>query len=82
MRSASHQPEDYRPSRQSIPGHAQSANWQMVLVAVTGLLSVSSIALGTLPAFIRYRGPFSLLNLTISELGLAGVSPWAGAMVA
>ncbi len=50
----------------------------MVLVAVTGLLSVSSIALGTLLTFIRYRGPFSLLNLTISELGLAAVSPWAG----
>jgi len=54
------------------------ANWQLLLVAVTGLLSVSSIALGTLLAFMRYRGPFSLLNLTISELGLATVSPWAG----
>lgn len=54
------------------------ANWQLLLVAVTGLLSVSSIALGTLLAFMRYRGPFSLLNLTISELGLVAVSPWAG----
>lgn len=48
--------------------------WLRLLIATAGLLSVSSIALGTLLAFTHYRGPFSLLNLTISELGLPPAS--------
>jgi hypothetical protein len=70
--------QDCLVSWQTIPDHARYATWLLVLIAVTGLLSVSSMALGTLLAFISYRGPFSLLNLTISELGLSSVSPRAG----
>lgn len=47
------------------------------LIAAAGWLSVALIAAGTGVALLRYQGPFSLLNLTISELGLRPVSPAA-----
>ncbi len=40
-------------------------------------MGAASIALGTVLALLRYQGPFTLLNLTISELGLLPDSPWA-----
>lgn len=47
------------------------------LAAVVGLMGVTCLVVGTSLALHAYRGPFTLLNLTISELGLFPVSPWA-----
>lgn len=48
-----------------------------LLITVTGWLGVMLIVAGTSIALLRYQGPFSLLNLTISELGLRPASPAA-----
>lgn len=48
------------------------------LFTAAGWLGVSVIVAATSVALLRYRGPFTLLNLTISELGLLPDSPAAG----
>jgi hypothetical membrane protein len=48
-----------------------------MLLITAGWLSVALIVAGTSVALLRYRGPFTLLNLTISELGLRPDSPAA-----
>lgn len=53
---------------------------------LAGWFGVVLITSGTSIALLRYQGPFSLLNLTISELGLRSDSPAAdifnGALIA
>jgi hypothetical membrane protein len=55
-----------------------TARRSLSLVAAAGWLGVALIVVATSIALLRYQGPFTLLNLTISELGLLPDSPAAG----
>ncbi len=59
------------------PSHF-TARRSVSLIAAAGWLGVTLIVAATSIALLRYRGPFTLLNLTISELGLLPDSPAAG----
>lgn len=59
------------------PSHP-TARRNLRLIAAAGWLGVTVIVAATSVALLRYRGPFTLLNLTISELGLLPDSPAAG----
>jgi hypothetical membrane protein len=59
------------------PPSTLAAYRSLRLFAATGWLGVSLIVATTSVALLRYQGPFTLLNLTISELGLLPDSPAA-----